>query len=159
MVRSSAKPAVRTLQQMMMTMTGLFRMAWIQSKFSNIVVRSFQWSGLTDPLGRLKLRGAARCRLGQFPVGRVRGDVAVGAHRLQELAPGLVNGSHARNGRQPERVPAVHRLGGAEVPADGVVQLLLLLEAAPDAELELGVEGRVGPGVQRPFELDLRLGE
>src|SRR5712671_5685756 len=157
MARSRANPAVSTLQQMMMTMTGLLRMAWIQSKFSNIVVSLLSWSGLTGPRGGLKLRGAARGGLGQLPVLRVRGDIAIGAHRLQELAPGFINGSHTRDGGEPERVSPVHRLRRAEVPADRVVQLLLLFQAAPDAELELGVERGARLGIQRPLEFGLRL--
>src|SRR5262245_66339333 len=88
----------------MMIITGLLRIAWIQSKFSNIVSTPScgEWvDGEPLLLAAFQLSGTVLGRRHQLFVLGVAHDVLVGGQRASLVLLGLVERGRARHGRQP----------------------------------------------------------
>src|SRR5690349_9878716 len=91
----------------MTTMTGLDRMAPIQSKFANITGLLVVTAASAPAGAGGELRDAVRGRGSEFLVLRVLDDVAVRLDRAGDLPSGLVERGEPRKRRQAERFVTV----------------------------------------------------
>src|SRR5262245_15247857 len=153
-MRSRANPNVTTLHSRMMTMTGLDRMAPIQSKLANItdLLVSDPAAGLTPAGGCGQLLDAILGGHDQLAVLRVLHDVAIGLDGARVLLARLVQRRQARERRETERLVAVRTGAGLLVGADRARHVVHLLAAAAEAERHLGAQHRAVLEAQRLLE-------
>src|SRR5512138_504754 len=104
-MRSREKPRATTLHPRMATITGLLRIAPIQSKFSNMTLSlGGLVPGGVPALRGGQLRDAVRRRRDQLAVLRVLDDVAIGDERARVLATRFVERRQAGERREAERL-------------------------------------------------------